>query len=225
MDRKELIRLINNIQQNNPIENKTKKEIRFDLANELNKIRKTHFEVTNIIDEVYEMKKKGFHPIIVAKKDAEINRKIKSGINNMSNVNIFAGKYNCGHVFRSPNKKVKIKNVFMDEGEKYRRAVTKMLNNKDIQFSQDIYSVEIDKKYLNSLIIGYEEHKLEKETPEFIQKTQHTKQKEKIDSKMIDDMIEKVAIKGGYKKNVCEQKKPENGITMKQKNSDLNLDR
>ena len=101
----------------------------------------------------------------------------------------------------------------------------KMLNNKDIQFSQDIYSVEIDKKYLNSLIIGYEEHKLEKETPEFIQKTQHTKQKEKIDSKMIDDMIEKVAIKGGYKKNVCEQKKPENGITMKQKNSDLNLDR
>ena len=44
--------LINNIQQNNPIENKTKKEIRFDLANELNKIRKTHFEVTNIINEV-----------------------------------------------------------------------------------------------------------------------------------------------------------------------------
>ena len=60
MDCKELIRLINNIQQNNPIENKTKKEIRFDLANELNKIRKTHFEVTNIIDEVYEMKKRGF---------------------------------------------------------------------------------------------------------------------------------------------------------------------
>ena len=49
----------------------------------------------------------------MAKKDAEINRKIKSGINNMSNVNIFAGKYNCGHVFRSPNKKVKIKNVLM----------------------------------------------------------------------------------------------------------------